>query len=88
MKYFADNGAAILGGGSGPALAALAKRAWNTVTGPVRSYVQRDAIFRELSELDDRMLADIGLQRSDIYAVKHGLRRADGGGAAAAKRTA
>ena len=57
MRYFADNSAAVLGGRSAPLLAAAAKRAWNTVTAPVRSYVQRDAIYRELSGLDDRMLA-------------------------------
>ena len=85
MRYFPDNSAAVLVGRSAPVLAAAAKRAWNTVTGPVRSYVQRDAIYRELSELDDRMLADIGLNRTDVYAVANGLRRADG---TAPKRTA
>lgn len=78
MRYFADNSAAVLVGRSAPVLAAAAKRAWNTVTAPVRSYVQREAVYRELGELDDRMLADIGLHRSDVYAVANGLRRADG----------
>ena len=66
-------------------LARAAVLTWDTVTGPVRGYLRRTALHRELSELDDRMLADIGLNRADIYAVKHGLRRADG---AASKRTA
>jgi len=78
MRYFADDSAAVLGGRSAPTLAALAKRAWNTLTAPVRAYVRREAVFRELGELDDRMLADIGLNRGDIYAVANGLRRADG----------
>jgi uncharacterized protein YjiS (DUF1127 family) len=85
MRYFADNSAAVLVGRSAPVLAAAAKRAWSTVTAPVRGFVQREAVYRELSELDDRMLADIGLNRADVYAVANGLRRADG---TAPKRTA
>jgi uncharacterized protein YjiS (DUF1127 family) len=85
MSYLTDNSAALVGR-SAPLLAAAAKRAWTLVTAPVRSYVQREAVYRELSELDDRMLADIGLNRSDVYAVANGLRHADSG--SRGKRTA
>jgi uncharacterized protein YjiS (DUF1127 family) len=80
MKLFADNGSATLTGGSTSTLAlAAAKRTWNVVTAPVRAYLQREAVYRELTELDDRMLSDIGLNRADVYAVANGLRRTTGG---------
>src|SRR5271154_2346767 len=65
MKLFADNGSATLTGGSASTLAlAAAKRTWDVVTAPVRAYLQREAVYRELTELDDRMLSDIGLNRA------------------------
>jgi uncharacterized protein YjiS (DUF1127 family) len=81
MKLFAGNGSATLTGGSAPAaaVATAAKRTWDVVTSPVRAYLQREAVYRELSELDDRMLSDIGLNRSDVYAVANGLRGTTGG---------
>jgi uncharacterized protein YjiS (DUF1127 family) len=76
MRYFADNGSALLAGrpASAQTLATAAKRTWNVVTAPVRAYLQREAVYRELTELDDRMLSDIGLNRSDVFAVANGLR--------------
>jgi uncharacterized protein YjiS (DUF1127 family) len=43
----------------------------------VRAYLHRETVYRELTELDDRMLADIGLNRGDIGAVAEGLKRSD-----------
>jgi uncharacterized protein YjiS (DUF1127 family) len=88
MKLFAGTGSATLTGGSAPgaAVATAAKRTWNVVTGPLRGYLQREAAYRELSDLDDRMLSDIGLNRSDVYAVASGLRRTTGGLGKAALR--
>jgi uncharacterized protein YjiS (DUF1127 family) len=79
MKLFADNGSALLGGPSTPiaTLAGVAKRVADVVATPVRAYLHREAVYRELSELDDRMLADIGLNRGDIGAVAEGLRRSE-----------
>jgi len=81
MKLFAGNGSATLTGGSAStqAVAGAAKRTWDVVTAPVRAYLQREAVYRELSELDDRMLSDIGLNRSDVYAVANGLHGTAGG---------
>jgi uncharacterized protein YjiS (DUF1127 family) len=77
MKLFAGNGSATLTGGSAPAVAVAtaAKRTWDVVSGPVRAYLQREAAYRELAELDDRMLSDIGLNRADVYAVANEPRR-------------
>src|SRR5579872_1666314 len=61
-----------------PSLARAARRTWSAITSPVRGYLQRQAIYRELSDLDDRMLADIGLNRSEVYAVASGIRRPQG----------
>jgi uncharacterized protein YjiS (DUF1127 family) len=79
MKLFADNGSALLGGASSPvaSLAGAAKRVADVVAAPVRAYLHRETVYRELAELDDRMLADIGLNRGDIGAVAEGLRRND-----------
>jgi uncharacterized protein YjiS (DUF1127 family) len=79
MKLFADSGSALLGGTSSPVatLAGAAKRVADVVTAPVRAYLQREAVYRELAELDERMLADIGLNRGDIGAVAEGLRRSE-----------
>jgi uncharacterized protein YjiS (DUF1127 family) len=81
MKLFAGNGSATLTGGSASAVAVAgaARRTWDVVTSPVRAYLQREAVYRELSELDDRMLSDIGLNRSDVYAVANGLHGTAGG---------
>jgi uncharacterized protein YjiS (DUF1127 family) len=79
MKLFADNGSALLGGTSSPiaTVAGVAKRVADAVTAPVRAYLHREAVYRELAELDERMLADIGLNRGDIGAVAEGLRRSE-----------
>ncbi|HUA55827.1 MAG TPA: DUF1127 domain-containing protein [Candidatus Sulfotelmatobacter sp.] len=61
-----------------PSLARTARQTWQAITSPVRGYLQRQAIYRELSDLDDRMLADIGLNRSEVYAVANGIRRPQG----------
>lgn len=61
-----------------PSLARAARRTWSAITSPVRGYLQRQAIYRELTDLDDRMLADIGLHRSEVHAVASGIRRPEG----------
>ncbi len=40
--------------------------------GRVKSYLARSRAERQLTQLDDRMLADIGLKRSDIGATVWG----------------
>src|SRR5262249_12882902 len=76
MKLFADNGSAVLNG-QNPATTLFAAAKWTAgkVAAPVRAYLQRDRIYRELTELDDRMLADIGIDRGDIHAVARGCFR-------------
>ena len=75
MKHFADSGSAALGG-QNPASTLLAAAKWTVgaVVAPVRAYLHREAVYRELIELDDRMLSDIGLSRGDIEAVSQGKR--------------
>ena len=76
MKLFADNGSAALGG-QNPASTLFAAAKWTVakVAAPVRAYLHREAVYRELTELDDRMLSDIGLNRGDIEAVASGRHR-------------
>jgi uncharacterized protein YjiS (DUF1127 family) len=73
MKLFADNGSAVLNG-QNPASTLFAAAKWTAgkVAAPVRAYLHREQVYRELRELDDRMLADIGLDRGDIDAVARG----------------
>ena len=59
---------------AGLPLAGAVASAWRTLTAPVRDYLSREATYRELISLDERMLADIGLHRSDIEAVASGAR--------------
>ncbi len=77
MSDFTANGG-LLATRSTPSLARVAKRTWDAITTPVRAYLQREAVYRELTDLDDRMLADIGLNRGDVFAVASGLRRPNG----------
>jgi uncharacterized protein YjiS (DUF1127 family) len=46
-----------------------------TLAHTIESWRQRRATFGELSALDDRLLADIGVQRSDIPAIAEGSGR-------------
>jgi uncharacterized protein YjiS (DUF1127 family) len=47
-----------------------ARRPFNLFPGLVRA-IRRRAVYRELMNLDDRLLADIGLTRGDVAAVAH-----------------
>ena len=75
MRDFAPNASALIGqrvpGRS--SFAGAAKRAWSWVSAPVRAYVERELVLRELTTLDERSLADMGLTRSDVGAVADGL---------------
>lgn len=44
----------------------------------VATWVQRDAVYRELAALDERGLKDIGITRGDIPAVVAGRLRRGG----------
>lgn len=39
-----------------------------------QTYRKRRADMRALSEMDDALLKDIGLNRSEIYSATHGLK--------------
>ena len=75
MKRVSGQGGVLLAGGSAAArpLAYAAKRTWDALTAPVRGYLRREAVYRDLTEMDDRMLADIGLNRGDVHAVASGI---------------
>jgi len=55
-----------------------AKQAWAWLTAPIRGFLQREFVMRELTALDERSLADIGLTRSDLPAITRGLYRRGG----------
>jgi uncharacterized protein YjiS (DUF1127 family) len=48
---------------------------FNHTIGAIRRWQARERARRELSALDDRQLADIGLHRANIDAVVSGARR-------------
>lgn len=77
MRLFVENGSAALPGQSTQeaGFAGAVKQIFSKVAAPVRAYLEREATYRELIDLDDRMLADIGIARSDISAVASGLQR-------------
>ncbi|MEJ0069670.1 MAG: DUF1127 domain-containing protein [Pseudomonadota bacterium] len=82
MRHFADNGSALLTGRpvSAGTLVTAAKRTWVRGHGSGARLSAARSGLRELTELDDRMLlSDIGLNRSDVYAVANGLRSTEGG---------
>ena len=64
----AAGGGSISLGGLFATLAELARNAAETIKG----WNQRRHDYRHLSELDDHMLADIGLRRHEIKAAIHG----------------
>ena len=45
-----------------------------SLTERVRSFFARSQAERQLSQLDDRLLADIGVRRSDIHRMVWGRR--------------
>ena len=55
---------------------AVAGRVWDALRRALRAWRKREMLRRavlELNQLDDRMLRDIGIERSCIgYAVRHG----------------
>ena len=53
-------------GGERPSLAAALAQ---TLAAPLVRWYRRNEAFRQLSQLDDRMLADIGVNRGDIPAL-------------------
>src|SRR3546814_1683519 len=56
-------------GGERPSLLAAIATA---VAGPVVRWYRRNQVEKQLSQLDDRMLADIGINRGDILNVVQG----------------
>jgi uncharacterized protein YjiS (DUF1127 family) len=46
---------------------------YETVIDPMRRHARRRAGARELARLDDRLLRDIGLSRSQVHAAAYGL---------------
>lgn len=42
------------------------------IGGVVADYMSRSRVERQLAELDDRLLSDIGVSRSDIHAMVWG----------------
>ncbi len=58
-----------------PSFATLFARAGRTLAGVVRgvaAWQERRRLVNRLSSLDDRLLADIGIERADIPAVARG----------------
>jgi uncharacterized protein YjiS (DUF1127 family) len=75
MRDFAPNASTLIGrpAAGRSSFAGAVKRAWSWVSAPLRAYVDRELVLRELSTLDERSLADMGLSRSDVGAVADGL---------------
>ncbi|MSP49199.1 MAG: DUF1127 domain-containing protein [Alphaproteobacteria bacterium] len=64
--------AEILGGAIGKTIANAALKlgyGLKKLAHAVESWRQRRATYGELSQLDDRLLADIGIQRADIQVI-------------------
>jgi uncharacterized protein YjiS (DUF1127 family) len=80
MRDFAHDGGALLARPTTPSapFAHAAKQGWRWLTAPVRAFLQREFVIRELSTLDERSLSDIGLTRSDLPAVAGGMYRRGG----------
>ena len=57
---------------TGP-LAGLARLVHASVIAAVKRHIGRRACRRALMQLDDRLLRDIGLTRSEVDAIAHGL---------------
>jgi uncharacterized protein YjiS (DUF1127 family) len=80
MRDFVHDGLALLAPPptSQSPFAHAVKRAWAWATAPVRAFLQREFVMRELTSLDERSLSDIGLTRSDLPAVAGGMYRRGG----------
>jgi uncharacterized protein YjiS (DUF1127 family) len=80
MRDLTHNASTLLGrpAAGESTFASAIKAAWAQLAAPVRAYFEREQTLRELSGLDERSLADIGLTRSDVGSVVSGAYRRGG----------